>query len=619
MTVAPTPTWALATLLAMGACGGDETASSTGAGGGTSCPSGHVEHPSGEGCMPVGIQGCAEMFLEEDGLCHPSRDKCPPGTIPRFAEGCIPVGIPDCAPEFVEADGLCHPSMDKCPAGSFAVPTEGCVSIDGDGCGSGTWGLIADMRGTVWVDPTYAGGNSDGSPVAPFTTIAAALLQAASGARIALAAGDYAEPVTIDRPLELIGRCPSMVTISGTQPTQYTSTPAIVLSEGAAGVRLSGVRLSGAGIGLLAVGGDVELAGVHIREATDVGVLAGFGTLHVTRSLIEGTLPEPASGAFGRGIEVLSGASLDLVQSALVGNRDLALHAALAGTTAMVSESLIEKTLPRESDLERGRGIEVNTGASLDLMESALTENRDVALFAALTGTTVTVSESLIEKTLPQESDLAFGRGINVQEGASLDLMKSALAENRDVALFLSRATVTASESLVEHTLPRESDASSGAGVLCSSTSTLAISGSAIQQNQTAGVFVGFGATAELTGSLLDEVLPGKFHEYEGPPGMQVIVASYEGLGEGLIIAFGSRATVTDTVVRRASRAGVLFESSDGILRGVRSTESRFGLVLQGMPQPDWQHDDNFFDGSEQPILTEGNLPVPDAPPVPEG
>src|SRR4030095_8377788 len=113
MTVAPTPTWALATLFAMSACGGDETSSSTGPGGGTSCPSGQVEHPSGEGCMPVGIQGCAEMFLEEDGLCHPSLDKCAPGTIPRFTEGCIPVGIPECAPEFIDEDGLCHASMDK--------------------------------------------------------------------------------------------------------------------------------------------------------------------------------------------------------------------------------------------------------------------------------------------------------------------------------------------------------------------------------------------------------------------------------------------------------------------------------------------------------------------------
>ena len=206
---------ALAALL-LSACG-DGTEESGGTGrAGSSCPSGQITGPDGAG-LPVGIQGCAELFIEDDGLCHPSMDKCPPGTIPKLTEGCIPVGIPGCAELFMEEDGLCHPSMDKCPAGSFAVPTEGCVPIDGEqGCGSGTWGNIAAGPGTVWVDPAYGAGGSDGSQAAPYTTIAAALAAVAPGGRVALAAGDYDEPVSITKPLELVGRCPSMVTIRGT-------------------------------------------------------------------------------------------------------------------------------------------------------------------------------------------------------------------------------------------------------------------------------------------------------------------------------------------------------------------------------------------------------------------
>ena len=511
MVRATTASWALVAIVVLSACGGDESApSGSGGGGANSCPTGQVDAPGG-GCMPVGIQGCADIFIEDDGLCHPSLDKCPPGTIPNFSEGCTAVGIPNCAPEFVEDDGLCHPSRDKCPPGSFAVPTEGCVSIDGDGCGSGSWGLIADAPDTVWVDPSYAGGMSDGSQEAPFTTVAAALAAVAPGGRIALAAGDYAEPVTIDRPLELVGRCPSLVTLSGTQPTPYTNDPVIVLADGAAGALVRGVRLSGAGIGLLAIGGDVELSGVHIDAVTAIGVVVANGTLHVTRSLLEATLSQPASGAFGR-------------------------------------------------------GIDVEAGASLSLDKSALAENRGMALVAGHTGTTVTVSESLVERTLPLEIDASYG-----------------------------------------------------VGLLGTTAATLRVSGSAVRQSQTAGVLVVYGATAELAGSLIDEVLPGRFHTYQGPPNMEVIVETYDGVGEGLVVAFGSNASVMDTVVVRASRAGVLFESSTGLLRTVRSTENRFGLVLQGAPQPDWQHESNLFEGSEQSIVNDGNLPVPEAPPVPEG
>ncbi len=45
------------------------------------CPSGSVPWTDGS-CMPVGIQGCAEIFLKDDNLCHPRMEKCPAGTIP---------------------------------------------------------------------------------------------------------------------------------------------------------------------------------------------------------------------------------------------------------------------------------------------------------------------------------------------------------------------------------------------------------------------------------------------------------------------------------------------------------------------------------------------------------
>ena len=66
------------------------------------------------------------------------------------------------------------------------------------------------------------------------------------------------------------------------------------------------------------------------------------------------------------------------------------------------------------------------------------------------------------------------------------------------------------------------------------------------------------------------------------------------------------------------ARAGLVFDSSSGVLTGVRTKGARYGLVAQGEPKPDWSDPSNVFGASELPILTDGNLPVPKPPPLPE-
>ena len=179
------------------------------------CPPGHVPGADGA-CMPVGVQGCVELFLEDDNLCHPAAAKCPAGSIPKLDEGCIPVGIPRCAAGLLGEDGLCRPAMARCPQGTFAAPEVGCVPVDGpDGCGDAPWGSIPDDASTVHVDPGYLGANGDGSRARPVTTVAAAMELVADGGTVALADGIYDEPVVVTRPLALVGRCPSRVRLRG--------------------------------------------------------------------------------------------------------------------------------------------------------------------------------------------------------------------------------------------------------------------------------------------------------------------------------------------------------------------------------------------------------------------
>lgn len=93
--------------------------------------------------------------------------------------------------------------------------------------------------------------------------------------------------------------------------------------------------------------------------------------------------------------------------------------------------------------------------------------------------------------------------------------------------------------------------------------------------------------------------------------------ACFQGVGDG-VIAVSSSIIVEASAVLNAARAGVLLDLSsdvqffDSVING-----DRFGFVSQH--GSDWTADPaTLIEGGEQDILTDGDLPVPEPPPVPE-
>ena len=132
------------------------------------CPIGHAEDEAGA-CIPVGIQGCADIFINPmTGLCEPGPEDCPPGHIPVFGEGCQSVNISGCVGSFIDPEtGLCDPKPEDCPPGHMPVFDEGCVRV----------GVIAPRRCEL-TPPAENGGAS--STTMPKTPTADALSHPAS-------------------------------------------------------------------------------------------------------------------------------------------------------------------------------------------------------------------------------------------------------------------------------------------------------------------------------------------------------------------------------------------------------------------------------------------------------
>ena len=505
------------------------------------CPTGQVPGADGA-CMPVGIQGCAEMFIDpETGLCDPSPDDCPPGHIPIFSEGCQSVSIPGCVEEFMNAEtGLCDPDPDACAPYHIPVPTEGCVSLDPpEGCGEGTWGNVALTDGDVHVDIAYTGQDSDGSREAPFTVIKDATDAVQDGGRVILAAGDYPEGVRITKSFQLVGRCASMVTISGAKATVYDFDAVIRVNKGVQ-ASISDLTASGPGVGIFAYE-DVTLTITRLALSENQGMgLATSGadtSLEVNQVLVART--QPSTGALdGKGVSVGNSATMTLTRSVIVDNHTSGLYGANEAHIE-VHDVLIARTQPRV-DGTNGLGVWLRTGSALTLSRSALVENHAIGLFATDDDTAALVTDIFVARTQPA-TDGPFptisGRGITARGGAALTLTRAALIGNHDTGLWTGDdgATAEVQDVLIAGTRPAPGGMG-GAGIVVHDGGTMMLSRSTLIENNLIGLFAGGdGTNVTIEDVLVARTQPGA-DVAQGPSGITVYFGAALALSRSAII-----------------------------------------------------------------------------------
>ncbi|MDC0685320.1 DUF1565 domain-containing protein [Sorangium atrum] len=567
--------------------------------GGSGCAPGQISGASG--CAQVGIPGCVDAFVDEDGFCRPTLAKCSPGTIPKHDEGCIEVGIPGCAAEFVEG-GACHPTMAKCPEGTFAVPQKGCVSIDGpDGCGSMPWGEIVEAPGDLHVDPAYEGGDGDGSRERPFTTLAEALASVRADGRVVLAEGEYDEPIEITKPIEIVGRCASRVVLRGEQSDPSGNVSAVWIHDvERAGV--SGVSVLSASIGMLIQAAAVSVRDIRVTGESGNGLVVALpgARLDLSRSLIQSSWADDGAGEVWTSVLVVSGAEARLTENALVGgtvNLRISSEAAEVvaegnlleaaglrsvtsdgvgvhleeGTLRLDANALVDHRLgalvtgagaelvaarnliaaPADAAPEAG-GLAVEHGARASLASSVLSGACDALLVVADADTAVEASGNLFDGAAASESD-RLGVAVE-QRGGALSLSSSLVRQAGDAGLFVSGGTLSASGVVIEGTRASPLHRDRAAGVLVQG-GRAALASAYVLEPHVAGVSASQGATLEIADSLIERSLP---EERDGTGGVgllsagaaQVLVqrsAVLESRVAGLLLA--SPSTVEDTAI----------------------------------------------------------------------
>jgi len=107
------------------------------------------------------------------------------------------------------------------------------------------------------------------------------------------------------------------------------------------------------------------------------------------------------------------------------------VFASNAGTSVTLSDVVVEETRPQESDGAGGRGLSVQDGARATVSRARFSRNRDLGVFVSHSGTSVALSDVVVEDTQARESDGGAGGGLHVQEGAMVEVSHARIARNR--------------------------------------------------------------------------------------------------------------------------------------------------------------------------------------------
>lgn len=506
------------------------------------------------------------------GVPAPSEDagsRCPEGfALDAELDACTEVLPPEpCAPGTMALLGQaeCQPVgwTGECPAGMArdasgwgcvdAVPAAGCAGATRESVGAGGCAPVGDCAGpfppaaaTLFVDDD---GPTDATH---FRTIFDAVAAAPVGATIAVEEGRYVEIVEPSKRVSIVGRCPEKVVVAPPQGNIRAG----VYVNGAEGVSVRGVTITGFPGGVLAEGGGLTLEDVVVDQNVTVGVYLRFGAkVTMRRSKVSRTAR--GGGAVGGGMVAYDGSQLVLEDVAVVDNyfrnitvnhartrleatgvyvaRNTALSASAAeggvvvelgssavlsrsvvtdsvhggvrvegaGSSAEIVESIVRRATGKLRD-NAGVGVLALNAAKVKIVSSAVTEHPVLGAYAG-EGASLEIEKSVFLGP-PASRVVEFGRGANASEGASLDVRDSAFIDLPQSGLGVQfdskgnfdRVLVQGSRPLMESI-----GEFGGFGLLVETGSSATVTRSSFESNALSGISVNQSATATAEGVLV--------------------------------------------------------------------------------------------------------------------
>ncbi len=556
------------------------------------CPKGKTVY--GANCLPI-LEDCGERKVPiPGGGCKTiGVEMCPGGLRSSADNTCIAIGPhPDGCPAgwTKNQKSFCEPILpsEACPPGSREVIGKSeCQPLGA--CGDAPYGTIQPSAQTIYVNSANPPSDPDGSKEKPFASISAAIQKAPVQGQIVVAAGEYHEALSIDKPLSIQGRCAEKVSILGA--TNETS-PAVTIK--AKGVLLKGVTIVSPNQGVLLEVGDATLEDVLIKNCGKVGVVANSLTqltlrnalleknvqqglrligakAVVERTVIRDSQPDPATLSVGNAITAVSSteqsSQLSLKNSVISNNH--AYGIAVGGSIANIEGTIIQGTKPQQSNNQGGYGVLAlysQKPAEVAMRDCLLIHNTEFA--ADSRGSIISLEHCALIDTYPQAASNEYGLALHAvvwqNTPAELSVKNSLIAQSRHVGIAVLGSKATLEKSIVRDTYPRASDMNYGYGVWVSPWSKVSsefkMTSSLVANNHGFGLFIE-GSAANISTSMIRDSQP-LASSFKFGRGLEAI--QLEGVASELkmdqstvmnnrdvgIAISGAKATITNTIVQ---------------------------------------------------------------------
>ena len=210
--------------------------------------------------------------------------------------------------------------------------------------------------------------------------------------------------------------------------------------------------------------------GAVLRGVTITGNGVGVSVDSVSATL-ESVIVQ---GCDGRGIGLDSGATLTIRDSLVAGNRDVGFT--MFGSKATLEGTVIRDTRVHSTKKTGGVGIVAGTGyeqgkpSVLTLRHSLVSGNREAGIL--LYSAKVTMEGSVVRYTRERASDRMYGWGIaadlatNLTTPSELTMRDSLVAGNHGVGINLSSSKALLERVVVRNTLSRVADSGAGDGIV---------------------------------------------------------------------------------------------------------------------------------------------------------
>jgi len=476
-------------------------------------------------------------------------------------------------------------------------------------------GLPADAPATaIFVSASATGG--DGTRDTPFGTITEALAVATTGEVVAVGVGIYDEAIDVSAGVTILGACTEgtvlassegrvdrgVITITGLDVVVQNLSIAESEQAGiwAVGddrsvtvrdVSIEGVRVAGIDA---EHGAEVTAERVAIRRSRSTvtgafgrGATIENGARATFRDVLVEECREAGILAFGDGVEIeledvvianmqplpdgVAGISLSTFMGGTITGTRVLMEEATDVALAMhlgevrLSDSVIRGTRSRPTEMDRGRGANIEAGAHFFCERCVVSDNREFGLISDGDETVVDLRDVVVLRTSSSEGPGVFGRGVSVQDGAHIEAQRVLIEDSRESGLLVGgrrAATGNVTDLTVRRTRPTEAMGKGGRALTVQAASEATFERVTLLDSYDHGVILGNDALVHITDLLIDGVSP---------------VDDYLQVGRGLMAQQGAEGVVERAIVRDvwdlgagALHDGARLDLADFVVENVR-------------------------------------------------